>query len=374
MNKLFKTILICIIVVVLVVVMAKTIILESIMKFVFGETKSVENTFDELWYFSKLTEREKDVYLRIANAINNNDDSVVVVGKNNLSASDASRAYEAYMLDNPECFYISSNYQMGVSKFLDVTKIKIKLTYSENIKKLESKKMELEEKVGSILSEVVSPTMTSYEKEVALHDYLIENVSYYNYENVDDIPLKKHSAYGALVEKEAVCDGISKAYSILLKKCGIQNVVVLGKMGNQHAWNKVKIDDSWYNVDVTSDACGKERIVSHVYFNLTDEVISKSHTIDLTFQTPECSKSNDYYTCNAYEITNQDFLSDKISKIVSNTKGNVLEFRIESNAYDIQDVVQKLYDMDFNKYKTNKIKEMSYYYIGNIFIIPKTNK
>ena len=263
---------------------------------------------------------------------------------------------------------------MKVSKLLNVTKIKIKLTYSENVNKLESKKMELEKKVESILNEVVSPEMTNYEKEVALHDYLIENVSYYNYENVDDIPLKKHSAYGALVEKEAVCDGISKAYSILLKKCGIQNVVVLGKMGNQHAWNKVKIDDSWYNVDVTSDACGKERIVSHVYFNLTDEVISKSHTIDLTFQTPECSKSNGYYTHNDYEITNQDFLSDKISKIVSNTKGNVLEFRIESNAYDIQDVVQKLYDMDFNKYKTNKIKEMSYYYIGNIFIIPKTNK
>lgn len=61
-----------------------------------------------------------------------------------------------------------------------------------------------------------------------------------------------YTAYGALVEGDAVCQGYALAYKLLLDKCGIDSVLVTSnEMG--HAWNLVKLDGSWYHVDVTWD-------------------------------------------------------------------------------------------------------------------------
>lgn len=371
MKKIIQTVIACLILIALVLVLTNTTLAQGLLKFLLNETKASDKTFNEYWYYSQLTQREKDVYMKLATAVENMDKNVTVVGGKNLSASDATKAYEAYMLDNPECFYVSNKYEIVVTKLLNVAAIKIKLDFTGNKEKIETQKNKLELEAQNIINKVISSDMTDFEKQLALHDYLLSHVNYYDYTNIEDIPNVKHTAYGALVDNEAVCDGISKAYSILLKKCGIENVVVIGKMSEQHAWNKVCLAGNWYNVDVTADACGKERTISHVYFNLTDAEMKKSHTFDLLFSTPECNNSNDYYDYYDYKITNQDILGDKVSKIIANTKGESLEFKINSNSYTIQNVVQKLYELDFNKYKTNNIKEMKYYYIGNVFVIPK---
>jgi transglutaminase/protease-like cytokinesis protein 3 len=58
-----------------------------------------------------------------------------------------------------------------------------------------------------------------------------------------------------------------------LKEVGIENTVVTGTAINEqgeeefHAWNKVKLNDEYYNLDATWDA-GKEK---YCYFMLTDE-------------------------------------------------------------------------------------------------------
>ena len=82
--------------------------------------------------------------------------------------------------------------------------------------------------------------------------------------------------YGALVGKVAVCDGISDAFRILCLVEGIECLKVsgIGKTEN-HAWNKVKIGDSWYVVDATWSKAAK--CVIHRYFMVSDEVIASSH-------------------------------------------------------------------------------------------------
>lgn len=369
MKKIIQTIIACLTLISFVLVITSTTLVQDVLKLLLNETKANDKAFDEYWYYSQLTQREKDVYMKLATAVGNMDKNVTVVGGKNLSASDATKAYEAYMLDNPECFYLSNKYEIAVTKLLNAVAIKIRLEFTENKEKTEVQKNKLELEAQNIINRVISSSMTDFEKQVALHDYLLSHVNYYDYTNIEDIPNVKHTAYGALVANEAVCDGISKAYSILLKKCGIKNVVVTGKMVEQHAWNKVCLVGNWYNVDVTADACGKGRTISHVYFNLTDAEMQKSHTFDLLFSTPECNNSNDYYDYYDYKITNQDILGDKVAKIIANTKGEPLEFKINSSSYTIQNVVQKLYELDFNKYKTNNNKEIKYYYIRNVFVI-----
>lgn len=53
-----------------------------------------------------------------------------------------------------------------------------------------------------------------------------------------------------LLDGKAVCDGYSRVYEYLLSRVGVESRRVITDLGN-HAWNQVKIDGQWYNVDVT---------------------------------------------------------------------------------------------------------------------------
>lgn len=65
-----------------------------------------------------------------------------------------------------------------------------------------------------------------------------------------------YDAYGAIMHGLAVCEGYSFAYKVLLTEVGIECEIVTGIADGiggwgKHAWNQVKVDGSWYNVDVT---------------------------------------------------------------------------------------------------------------------------
>ena len=83
------------------------------------------------------------------------------------------------------------------------------------------------------------------EKLLYLHDYLVTHTDY-------DRTYKRYSAYNAIVEHKAVCQGYSEAYADLAKRAGIQAVVITSQVNN-HAWNAVKLNDKWYYVDCTWD-------------------------------------------------------------------------------------------------------------------------
>ena len=54
----------------------------------------------------------------------------------------------------------------------------------------------------------------------------------------------------------------------------IPTYYVTGYSSGEHAWNIVKLDDGYYNVDVTWD---DKNGISYSYFNLTDNDISSTH-------------------------------------------------------------------------------------------------
>lgn len=86
-------------------------------------------------------------------------------------------------------------------------------------------------------------TGTTYDKIRAVHDYLCNTVVYQ--ETGED----SHSAYGALINKTAVCEGYALAFQKIMDTMGIPCFVATG---NQHAWNVVQVDGQWYHIDVTN--------------------------------------------------------------------------------------------------------------------------
>jgi len=129
---------------------------------------------------------------------------------------------------------------------------------------------------------LVTSGMTDMEKALVLHDYLAQNCAYANDEYLAGT-LKDHkdfySAYGALAEGRAVCQGYALAYDALLQQVGIQGCICSSDEMN-HAWNIILIDGNWYHVDVTWDdpVWNMEGRAGHEYFLLSDsEMESREH-------------------------------------------------------------------------------------------------
>ena len=99
--------------------------------------------------------------------------------------------------------------------------------------------------------------MTNQEKVKAIHDYIINNTIYdtISSENIKlnietSETITSHKAIGPLIYGLGICGGYSDAMSIFLTKLGIQNY----KIANEnHVWNLVNIDGTWYHLDLTWD-------------------------------------------------------------------------------------------------------------------------
>lgn len=124
-----------------------------------------------------------------------------------------------------------------------------------NARELRSAQMRFEEEQQRILQQIIKPKATPIQKILAIHDYLVNNVVY----DEDDYLGRKssvisHTAYGAIVENKAVCEGIAYAFSLLAHKVGIEATVVNGIAdGGDHAWNMIRINSDCYHIDVTWD-------------------------------------------------------------------------------------------------------------------------
>ena len=106
--------------------------------------------------------------------------------------------------------------------------------------------------VKKIISDLKLTGKTDDEKIKAVYDYVTKTVDY-DYEGINTEI--SHSAYAALANRKAVCQGYSSLVYRLLRECGIQNRIITGKSQNQnHAWNIVPINGRWYNLDATWDS------------------------------------------------------------------------------------------------------------------------
>jgi hypothetical protein len=136
----------------------------------------------------------------------------------------------------------------------------IDLTYSFEFYTTADQEKQFKAKADEVLSDLDLANKSEYEKVQAIYSYIIRNVEY-DYKNLDnpDYSLKQ-SAYAALVNKTAVCQGYSSLFYYMALSAGLDSRIVVGKSVNAkggieaHAWNVVKIGSSYYYVDSTWDA------------------------------------------------------------------------------------------------------------------------
>lgn len=169
----------------------------------------------------------------------------------------------------------------GVIEPVDTTNIVT--AYKTNNPSVLTEQMDIEvfNECKKVIKEVITDDMTDYEKELAIHDYL---VSWANYDENALIYTGKYTPYadtpyGLLINKNAICLGYSTTFKLFMDILDIECVIVKGSAYDtkeNHAWNLVKLDNDWYAVDVTwDDPVGSfsDSNISHYFFNVTDKLL-----------------------------------------------------------------------------------------------------
>lgn len=152
------------------------------------------------------------------------------------------------------------------------TEYTVQIRYRESAKQL----MAVNTRVQEVLEELEIKGQSDYKKVKAIHDYIVNNTRY-------QLTTNGYSAYGALMEGKAVCQGYAQlAYKMLLE-AGVKCYVITGIAGNgwetqSHAWNMVKVGGKWYYLDVTwDDPIGSGDMLEYDYFLLGKKQFEKSH-------------------------------------------------------------------------------------------------
>lgn len=132
-----------------------------------------------------------------------------------------------------------------------------------------------------------------YQKIKTIYEYICKN---YENENLDDAEdMLKHTAYGALINKTAACQGYASLLYRLLLECDIDARIISGTAnGENHVWNIVKYGDAYYYLDASLDA-GK---TSYRYFlkgsdNFSDHTAEAAYTSEKFMMTYPISKTDE---------------------------------------------------------------------------------
>lgn len=234
-------------------------------------------------------DRSSDVYEKTLDSITKFKESELI--PLTVSLDDYLKIMDTIRCEQLVMSYVAER-DIGEFSLKDQT-FRMNFKYKYSIKEMNIMLYESEQAAKEIIAETEG--MNDYEKLKYFHDYLAVNV-----ESSADDPYGD-SVYGALVNKKALCEGYAKAFSYLCNLAGIENMIITGVTDVAHMWNMVKLEDSWYHVDVGFDkpaAALSEKypdMVLHQYFLVDDTVIENNRTVSTDMCIPPVADSDENY-------------------------------------------------------------------------------
>lgn len=192
--------------------------------------------------------------------------------------------------------------------------------------------MSVYETARAALCKITTAESGDYEKLLAIHDYIAE-ITVYDHEllnlstssNSGNTVLSGYRGFGlegVFIDRRAVCDGISKAFMLMARIEGIETIRVSGKLINGdtalgHAWNKVRLGNTWYVVDVTGDdlpvsmktagVTETVEMLTHKYFLVSDEYVAGNGYIEDGYGYPAAYGNYYHYSETTLDALGESF-------------------------------------------------------------------
>lgn len=238
---------------------------------------------------SRLSSEEKKLYEFLYSQVKSGNFTISFDG---YSLESIQLCYEALYLDHTELYYlpydalIEQDEETCNGKITLKSKITLKKIYSDKLCEEIIKRFNLAVKrIKSIIPEGAG----ELETEIAIIKY-IHRICYSDIDNEYN-----QNAASVLAFGKAQCSGYAKAMSLLLNRFGIEAFVVAGEVLSSdftyvpHAWNIVKIDNKYYQLDILY---GHEmRLIKYKmdleFFNINDDKMKRTHKWDSSY--PVCS-------------------------------------------------------------------------------------
>lgn len=156
------------------------------------------------------------------------------------------------------------------SPYIETIEIKNKM----NLKNSKRWVKKIDRELAKLDRIVKSAPATEEKQALALHDHMA--ATFYYDLNYDETP-NMNSVFPSLMLnlKKGVCQSYAFLYQYVLMKNGFECYTTVSHDVMNHAWNLIKIDGKFYNVDITwddptNDVLGR---VNHDYFLLSDDAI-----------------------------------------------------------------------------------------------------
>lgn len=219
--------------------------------------------------------------------------------------------------DHPELFYC---FPLRSVIKIESFQVKVTLGYIYNQAETQRRSRELNDTVASIVRELFPMGYEAVDdlvREKIIFDWITRKVTY---DQVSLDILKPDlsnlsdawNAYGTLVKRTAVCHGIALAFKLLCDQVNLPSIVVLGNVGERHAWNIVKIHGRFYHIDCTwglkASIDMKNPMKKYQYLNVPDLVMFRDHQPEADYL-PQCKslRYNPYRQRNLC-VTNEEEL------------------------------------------------------------------
>lgn len=165
--------------------------------------------------------------------------------------------------------YTIESYHYSMSSLPTRSEITITVVYRESY--------EMSEEVRNYAKQVIGllelDQYSQFEQVKLIHDWIVTHVQY-------DQSLTRYTAYEAITDGTTVCQGYALLGYRFYSEAGFEVRIVEGSVNTgEHAWNLVKIDGDWYQLDLTwDDPLGQaEDAVSYKYYLISDEQLAQDH-------------------------------------------------------------------------------------------------
>ena len=204
-----------------------------------------------------------------------------------MTSSEFRLAYRTLLNSHPELFYVSSGY----SFYFDGTYVtgllpKYKYTADELPEKVAMFNRELNKIVN-----YANRANTTVGKLLLASDYMCVHFEY-------DYPaFAIHSPEEMFEKGRGVCQAYTMIYSAVCNRLGIENTTASSDAMN-HTWNLVKVNGSWYHVDVTWNdpiADAPYRAMHNNFLRSDEGIAAEGHYNWVTSVTATNTKYDNYF-------------------------------------------------------------------------------
>lgn len=252
----------------------------------------------EYRYFGKqLTGEQKKIYTLIQEGLARHADEIGPFNISNLD--DIQLITRSINYDYPEYFWFDGGCEYSYYDYDTYMECTLKPKYTFGAQEYAAYADFVEKAAQPVVDQLSGKS--DYEKVKGVYEYLIDNTVY-------DLKYTGTTLYEMFHDRRGVCEGYAKATQYLLTKLGVETLLCTGMAGEtaaekgqweSHAWNIVKIDGVYYEIDTTwGDPLSEDGVQTKNfwYLNLTDAEMGRQHEREDWRSYPVCnSTGHNYY-------------------------------------------------------------------------------